>query len=197
MEDEKYIKVVFWGCSEVGCYKLMGILINEQLFSLGFTKFIKINNKHFNISFSIGSQHERFRGLNKIIIRGSDIMIFVYDITSIKSFDELKDYYIPRAFEILDNNFKGAIVGINYDLYMYEQVRQEKAKHLADSYGFKFILTSEKYNGDNFREFNGLSEIFSYIEKFFLKNLLYVFFSNKEKNFRKLNPYIYVIFLKN
>ncbi len=131
---------MFWGCCGVGCYKLAKILKYKPLISAPFMeKTIKINNKQFGISLSVGPVQKKYRELYKISIRDSDIMIFVYDITNEESFNELKDYYIPRAFEILGNNFKGVKVANNSDLYMYEMIPEE-AKHLADSYGFKFIL---------------------------------------------------------
>ena len=80
-------------------------------------------------------------------------MIFVYDITMRESFNVLRDYHIPTTNVILGNNFKGVIVANKSDLYIKQIVSEEEGKHLADSYGFKFILTSSKCNDIGFRKF--------------------------------------------
>ena len=95
---------------------------------------------------------EKFRALSKIFIKGSDIMIFVYDITMRESFNDLKDYHIPTAYKILGNNFKGVIVANKSDLFLHEKISEEEGKQLADSYGFKFVLASAKCNYIGFRK---------------------------------------------
>ena len=103
-----------------------------------------------------GPGQEKFRSLGKIFIKDSDIMIFVYDITMRESFNDLKDYHIPTAYKILGNNFKGVIVANKSDLsdlFPNKIVSEEEGKQLANSYGFKFTLTSAKCNAIDFRKF--------------------------------------------
>ena len=49
---------------------------------------------------------ERFRAINENYYRKADGCILVYDITSEKSFNELKEYYIPKLKEKCKENIK-------------------------------------------------------------------------------------------
>jgi len=96
----------------------------------------------FDIWDTVGQ--ERFRSIAKIFYKDAKVIIFVYDITSKKTFDALINYW----YEELRNNCSEkpvyAVVGNKNDLYMNQQVTVSDGKNFAKSIGGIFQLTSAK-----------------------------------------------------
>ena len=85
----------------------------------------------------------------KLFFKVNDIFIFVYDITSKYSYDNL-DYFIKMAKDILGNKFIGAIVANKSDLDYEEQVDEKQGKIFAKKHNYKFYLVSAKDNPQKF-----------------------------------------------
>ena len=96
----------------------------------------------FDIWDTVGQ--ERFRSIAKIFYKDAKVIIFVYDITSKKTFDALINFW----YEELRNNCNEkplyAVVGNKNDLYMNMQVAVSDGKNFAQSLGAIFQLTSAK-----------------------------------------------------
>ena len=114
----------------------------------------------FDIWDTVGE--ERFRSIAKIFYKDAKVIIFVYDITSKKTFDALNNFW----YEEIRNNCMEkpiyAVVGNKNDLYMEQQVDILDAKDFTKNIGGIFQLTSAKTS-------DGISVLFDNIGKKIIK----------------------------
>ena len=148
---DNIIKICFKGESGVGCNSLVRALLGlpfdpKPPWVIGWRihyLFLIINDKEYLIQLWNGPGQEHYRAYAKLFMKFSNIIFFVYDITSVNSFRELIDYHIYYVKEEM-NNFLGCIIGNKRDLYEYNQIDDDRARKDAERYGFKFFLTSAK-----------------------------------------------------
>ena len=160
-EEEEETKVILVGESGVGKTNLINIItggeFNQNEKSSSTASFlnkkltVKGNEYTINLWDTIGQ--ESLRQMAKLFYNNSKIVIFVYDITERKSFDELKIYWIKIIEEKLGKNVIKGIVANKIDLFMKEQVTQEEGEEYAKSIGALFLLTSAKT--DSPKKFEG------------------------------------------
>ncbi len=163
-EEEKpekiQIKAILLGNSGVGKTNLINTCVGME-FDHGTVpttsgafvqKIIKIDDKEHIINLWDTAGQETYKSLTKIFLKKSQIVIFVYDITDLKSFRDLESW-IKISEEMIDNDFVSAIVGNKVDLYMIEQVNEETARKYAESKGMLFQLVSAKENPNSFSNF--------------------------------------------
>ena len=112
-EDDYLVsKVVLIGESGVGktsiIQRFITNIFNPQQKTTGGANFIekKMEINDFKIKFEIWDTvgQERFRSLAKVFYNNASVCIMVYDITSKKSFDALKEYWS----EDVKNNVSGS-----------------------------------------------------------------------------------------
>ena len=167
-EDEEKkiynIKVILLGESAVGKTNLINVYCNKDFEPLGLStlgqrnktlKTININNNIINIYLYDTVGQEKYRSITKNFIRGSHIILFVYDITKIETYLEL-NYWITSAIEELGNN--GAIFGIvgnKIDLIEQCEVNKNEAENYAESINALFCETSAKEDPEGFKKFVG------------------------------------------
>ena len=145
------IKIILLGESGVGKTNLINIAIgnpfNENEKSTAASSFsekkikIKGNEYKLNIWDTIGQ--ELYRQLTKIFYNNSKIVLFVYDITNKKSFDELNYWTKDVESQLGDKIVKGVIAN-KMDLFLDEQVKEEEGEEYANSIGAKFLAFSAK-----------------------------------------------------
>ena len=72
----------------------------------------------------------------------------MYDITSKKSFDKIKKYYVKKLKEYSDNILKVVLLGNKADLNDKRQVSDNKGRDLALKNGYIFMESScaDNYN---------------------------------------------------
>ena len=72
----------------------------------------------------------------------------MYDITSKKSFDKIKKYYVKKLKEYSDNILKVVLLGNKADLKDKRQVSDNKGRDLALKNGYIFMESScaDNYN---------------------------------------------------
>lgn len=87
---------------------------------------------------------EKYRSLAKIFYKDARAVILVYDITSQKSFDELKGYWYQQIKDIKDDKMIVAIAANKSDLYEEKQVANEDGEAFAKEVGAIFVSTSAK-----------------------------------------------------
>ena len=94
---------------------------------------------------------ERFRALNENYYRQADGCILVYDITSEKSFNELKEYYIPKLKEKCKENIKTILLGNKSDMEDERKIPSEEGAQLAleNNFIFKETTCFENINVSN------------------------------------------------
>ena len=90
--------------------------------------------------------------MTKLFFKGSDIVIYVYDITSEQSFISLKNW-IDETSNLLENKYVAGIVGNKNDLFLEEKVKENDARNYAESKGMKFKLVSAKTDPKSFISF--------------------------------------------
>ena len=87
---------------------------------------------------------EKYRALAKIFYKDAKAIVLVYDITSQKSFDEIKNYWYEQIKQIGGENVVIALVANKSDLYEEKQVDDKVGQEFAQSIGAIFASTSAK-----------------------------------------------------
>ena len=150
--EEQDIKVILVGEMGTGKTSLINVLMGGKFVegaeittsSASFvTKQMKIDNKLYSINLWDTIGQEKFRYLTKIFIKDSKIVIFVYDITRLKTFEEL-EFWFQTIKDVLGENVVLGIVGNKQDLFVKEEVKEEKVKKYAAEKKVPFKLTSAK-----------------------------------------------------
>ena len=108
MDKKQICRIIFIGESEVGKTSLINSILGEQfnqehITTIGIVNTLKekiIKNKILLINLYDTAGQEKFRSLTKLIYNKKDIVIFVYDVTKIESYNAIKDYWIE---EVKDN----------------------------------------------------------------------------------------------
>lgn len=137
-------------------------------------KAIKINNQKIILNIYDTSGQERYHSLTKSYLRNADGLIFVFDLTKEKTFENIQKWLIT-CDEIIEN-FNKIIVGNKLDLENRE-IDTERAEIFCEKYNMKYFETSAK-RGTN------VEKIFEEITRLIL--------DNKQKNeiIDKENAYI-------
>ena len=150
------IKIILLGESGVGKTNLinilMGIPFNDNEKSSASNSYsekkVTINNKLYKLNLWDTIGQEKFRQLTKIFYKDSKIVIFVFDITSKESFDELQNYWVKDVKEqIGDDGIVKGVIANKMDLFLNEQITSEQGEEYAKSIGAKFLSISAKTEG--------------------------------------------------
>jgi small GTP-binding protein len=158
-EDEGTIKLILLGNSGVGKTSLIksisGINPNKTeeatLSAYYLQKPFKIEDKEYLIDLWDTAGQEAYLGVTKLFFKGSQIIIFVYDITVKNSFNSLTEW-IKNVKEIVNNDYVCGIIGNKSDLFLKSQVSNEEAKNLAETEGYKFKLASAVNDPKSFED---------------------------------------------
>ena len=159
-EEENEIKIIFLPSFGAGSTNIINVANgfsfnpNERatISNTFVTKNIIFKGKKYQLYLWDTSGKEIFRNLTKIFIRDSKIVIFIYDITSQNSFEEL-EYWIKTAKEILGDKFIAGIMGNKIDLYNKNSVNKERAYEFAKSNKMKLKFVSAKNNSKGISNF--------------------------------------------
>ena len=95
---------------------------------------------------------EKYESITKIFLKKAEIVVFVYDITDLGSFNKLEKW-IQLSEEMIDNDHVCGIVGNKADLFAKEQVKEVIARKYAESKKMQFQLVSAKLNPSVFFDF--------------------------------------------
>jgi len=130
------------------------------------SKVLTINNNNYDIQIWDTAGQERYRSVNKIYIKDSHIVIFVYDVTNRKSFLELK-FWTNYVEELLGKNVIIGIAANKIDLFESdkENVSKKEGQEFAEEKKAIFKQTSAKKDSEGFSNF--VNEL---ITKFLTKN---------------------------
>jgi len=129
--------------------------VSKTIEYLDFGKAIK-----FDIWDTVGQ--ERFRSMAKIFYKDAKVIIFVYDITSLKTFEALQNFWYDEIKNNCEKSPVIAVVGNKTDLYGEQIVPNDTAKEFATKIDAIFQLTSAKNN-------DGIENLFDIIGKKYLK----------------------------
>ena len=118
------------------------------------------NNKIIKCEIWDTAGQEKFRAVNKIFMRNSQIAILVYDITKKESFDELENSYNQILNSNKNNNIVFAVAGNKSDLYEEQIIFPEEGIQFANKINAIFKETSAK-------DYESVNELFEdVIEKY-------------------------------
>ena len=182
-----YIKIILLGESKVGKTSLIsafnGDKFEEQIISTicfsSIKKDIIINNIKYMVEIWDTADQERYHSVSQLFIKGSQIVIFVYDITKINSFSKLS-FWVNYVRELLNIQVVYGVVANKMDLIDNfednELVDEEEGRNFAEKIGALFTETSCKDNPKAFYEF--------------IKELILKFISNRietEKDWNRIS----------
>ena len=165
------VKTIFLGESGVGKTNLIKAAIDDEFDETTKTtsmascveKSVKVNNKYYSLKLWDTIGQEKFRTMTKIFYKGAKIVIFIYDITKLKTFEEL-EYWVNEVKTALGDEPICALVGNKSDLIEDEEVDEDKAREYAFNKELKFKIVSAKTNPKDFQLF--LDELLNdYIQK--------------------------------
>ena len=171
LNAEEVIKIVLLGESGVGKTNLINVSMGKEfqqnsdssLSSSFVSSDYKVGNKVYTYVLWDTAGQESYRSLNKIFIKNTKVVIFVYSIENYKSFQEL-DYWVNIAKEELGDNSIYAIIGNKSDLYDEQEVKDEEAEKYAEEHNMKIKFTSALADAKGVKSF--LNELISdYVKK--------------------------------
>ena len=170
VEEKESIKVILIGDAGVGKTNLINVAsgrkFNENETSTLSASYVKkeinINGEKYNISLWDTIGQEKFRSLTKLFFKDSDIVIFVFDITTKETFTELEYWFKTINDELGDGPIKG-LAANKQDLFEKQEVDDNTIQIYAHKKGLKFKFTTAT-NPTNFNKL--LEELLSD----FLKN---------------------------
>ena len=154
------IKVILLGESGVGKTSLINVTsggeFKDQITLTTSSYYVKkdytINSQKYQINLWDTAGEERYKYLTKLFYKGSDIVVFVYDITSRKSFENL-NIWIEEVRDIIDSKYICGIVGNKTDLFINEVVKNDEGEEFAKNNNMKFKLVSAKDDPKSFTDF--------------------------------------------
>ena len=154
MSDNDALKVVLIGESGSGktsiiqrfSYNLFDPNCASSISSQYISKIIELKDINQTLKFDIWDTagQEKYRSMAKLFYKDAKIILFVYDITSLKSFNEIKSYWISQVQQNCEPNALLGVVANKNDLYNMQQVPKEEGIKLADEIGAIFQMTSAK-----------------------------------------------------
>ena len=134
---------------------------------------------------------EPYRSMSKIFVQDANVIIFVYDITSYHSFEEIKNYWYNVVKDIYGEKMPIlAVVGNNYENYQDMEVGNNEGLKFADEIGAIFQITSKLSD-------SGINKLFDNIGKkyFDLKKGEYIKAKTLKESYKPKsdNPFCIII----
>ena len=110
---------------------------------------VEINNKKFIVNFEDTGSQERFSC--DILVNGlkkKSCILFVFDITNRKSFEEIKNNIYPKLIGLNNNNIFNILIGSKLDLKHERNIAYGEAEEFAEEHNLKYFEVSTK-TGEN------------------------------------------------
>ena len=166
MLDELRLNILLIGDSTSGKTQLLLRYVDEffpemHLATIGVEfkcKKIKLNDININLQIWDTVGPERFRSISKNLIRYSNGLIFVYDITNRSSFSLIKDIY-KNIKDIKPENVKVIIVGNNKEMENERQVSKDMVKSFCEKHNIESIEVSSRLGTNVSKCFETLTKL--------------------------------------
>ena len=153
-EDEKEIKVILLGNSGVGKTSIINRYVNNvynsncetTLGSTYSTREVIKDNVVYKLNLWDTTGQEKYHSITNLFIKGSSIVILVYSIDLLSSFEGLNYWHNSIKENLEGNNYVLAVVGSKSDLINEEEevVSEDEAKNFAKERNAIFKLVSSK-----------------------------------------------------
>ena len=165
------IKIILVGNSGVGKTSIINRFYNNTFkdnisatIAMNYIeKKIKIKGKKLTINIWDTAGQEKYKSVNKLFLKNSNIVIFVYGINSKESFNEL-NYWHECVDKELGEIPLLCLVGNKIDLVEKEEVKEEEGQELANEWGAFFSQLSAKCDAE------GINTFFTNILSLFINN---------------------------
>ena len=172
-QDEIPIKIMILGNTSVGKTSFI-IKYTENTFQEVYLSTIGIdykikkltyNEQKYNLYIYDTTGEERFRSLSFNLIKFTEGVILMYDITNKSSFKSIPEW-IESAREHKGENYPIIIIGNKIDLEERRKITTEEGENLAKKYGLDFFEISNKED-INIKEaiFTLFKKVLIYIEQ--------------------------------
>ena len=172
-QDEIPIKIMILGNTSVGKTSFI-IKYTENTFQEVYLSTIGIdykikkltyNEQKYNLYIYDTTGEERFRSLSFNLIKFTEGVILMYDITNKSSFKSIPEW-IESARENKGENYPIIIIGNKIDLEEKRKITTEEGENLAKKYGLDFFEISNKED-INIKEaiFTLFKKVLIYIEQ--------------------------------
>ena len=153
------------------------------------SKILNIPNESKAIRFDLWDTagQEKYRSLAKIFYKDARVVLFVYEVTSKKSFENLKNYWYEQVNSNCSSNAVFALVANKSDLYKTAEIEEKEGIKWADEIGAIFQSTSAMNNTGIDLLFENIGKkiinpTFNYKEENEANKKLYDLKKQKEKN---------------
>ena len=117
---------------------------------------------------------EQYHSLAKIFYKDADVVILVYDITNLQSFNSMKDDWYKNVVNCGKKDVLFGVAANKSDLYEERQVDDDEGEKFAKSIGGIFMPTSAK-------NYTGITELFDAIGQKILNKDDFDFFTKEKK----------------
>ena len=167
---------IFVGDSSVGKTTLINLLLNKEEIPkhtegiIIKDKYYKINENYVKLKINDSSGDEKFKELTQIQLKEAKIIVYIYDVTNKKSFDNIKNWinFAEKTDSI--GQYK-VLIGNKTDLSDKREVDTETAKNFAE----RFVLTLYEVSMNDKEQ----------IKKLFEKILIDIYLNENKKNIDK------------
>ena len=106
------------------------------------TYYLKYKNQKYSLIIHDTAGQEKYKALTSIFMKGKDGVLFIFDISIQKSFDDIKFWY--DLYKAENKEVVGLLIGNKCDLE--RKVNEEAIEHLSKKLGLEYIETSAKLN---------------------------------------------------
>ena len=157
-ENQEIIKIMTLGNSEVGKTSFImrytdNIFQHNYLSTTGLdfkVNIVTIKDKQYRVFLYDTAGEERFRSIALNIIKDTDGILLMYDITNRISFECLPEW-IKNVKDSKGKDFAMILIGNKIDLEGHRKISKEEGKEFADENELPFFETSNK-DGINIQE---------------------------------------------
>ena len=163
--NEIGLKIILVGDTNVGKTSLLlrytdELFPNKHISTVGVEYRIKkLEYKGFRVKMQIWETagQERFHSITKSYFNSTDGILFVFDISDYKSFEEIKAWIIES--EEIVSDFKKLLIGNKCDLKHKIAVTKEEVNNYCKEKNIEFLETSAKENINLNEVFNKIIEL--------------------------------------
>ena len=109
------------------------------------TKIIVFKGKQYKLIFYDTSGQEKYKSMAVNMIKNSDCILMMYDITDKKSYDSINEW-MKSVKEAKGDDCPMILLGNKMDLEDEREITEEEGINLANEFGIEFFETSNKNN---------------------------------------------------
>ena len=170
MSQIKHCKVVFVGESGVGKTSIISCFVesefvvpqNKTTEAVFNTKTLTLNSNNQSLSFELWDTtgQTSLRSMAKLFYANADVIVLVYNVTSLSTFTEIKNYWLDQIEENAHEEMRLVLVGNFSDKASKAEVSEEQGKQLAKELNAQFKLISAKSYDDVVELFQEIGNVY-------------------------------------